>query len=154
MPQVKVIQLAASVAFFFTGSAILSAATPPACELLNSQMAATLLGTKVDAPMDAGFLCVYSAEDQKASIEFSVSDASTRDAESFLRAHGGAKQGDTYESIPSLPGKNLLVVTSYRKEGLTVFFKGKEINLFVGRPMTPELKANMVEAMKRILIRL
>lgn len=50
-----------------------------------------------------------------------------------------------------MPSKNLLVATSYHKEGLTVFFKGKEINLTVGRPMTPGLKADMIEIMKRIL---
>ena len=117
-------------------------------------MAATLAGTTVNAPMDAGFLCIYAAENRKASVEFSISDASTRHSESFLQAHGGAKRGDTYESIPSLPSKNLLVATSYHKEGLTVFVKGKEINLIVGRPMTPELKAHMIEIMKRILAQL
>lgn len=153
MRKLTVIELVAAALLLACG-AVLNAASRRACGFLDAQMAATLAGAKVDAPMDAEFLCVYVAGNRKTSIEFSVSDASTKDAESFLRAHGGAKQGDTYESIPSLPSKNLLVVTSYHKEGLTVFVKGKEINLIVGRPMTPELKANMIEVMRRILAQL
>lgn len=154
MEKLTAIKLAASIAFLFTDSTILSAASRTACDLLDAQMATSLAGAKVDAPMDGGFLCVYAAKNRKASVEFSVSDASTRDANRFLRSHGGAKQGDTYESIPSLPTKNLLVVASYQKHSLTVFVKEKEINLIVGRPMTPELKAAMVEVMKRVLARL
>jgi hypothetical protein len=153
MRKTQTIQLLAAALLFGRGT-MLNAASQRACDLLDAQMATTLAGAKVDAPMDAGFLCVYAAENHKTSIEFSISDASSEDAESFLRSHGGAKQGDTYESISSLPSKNLMVVTSYHKEGLTVFVNGKEINLIVGRPITPELKANMIEVMKRILARL
>jgi hypothetical protein len=150
-----VIQLVIFIAFLFRGSITLSAAPQRACALLDDQMAASLAGDKVNAPMDAGFLCVYSAENPaKTPIMFSVSTASPRDAKSFLQSHGGAKQGDTYESIPSLPNQNLLVVTAYQKHSLTVFVKGEELNLIVGRPMTPELKAAMVEVMKRVLARL
>jgi hypothetical protein len=154
MRKLTVIKLVAPVVLFFTCSTILNAASRTACDLLDIQMAASLAGGKVDAPMNAGFLCVYADESAKTQVMFSLSDASIQDAESFIQAHGGAKQGDAYESIPSLPSKNLLVVTSYQKHSLTVFVGGKEANLIVHRPMTPELKANMVQVMKRILAQL
>jgi hypothetical protein len=144
-------QFVASVVLFLTCSTILDAASRTACDLLDAQVAASLAGGKVDAPMNAGFLCIYAAEANKIQVMFSLTDASTQDADSFIQAHGGAKQGDTYESIPGLPSKNLLVVTSYQKHSLTVFARGKELNLIVGRPMTPELKDTMIQVMKRLL---
>ena len=154
MRKATAIRTIASVTLFFIGSATLNASSPRACDLLDAQMAASLVGGKVDAPMDAGFSCIYADTSTKAWVMFSVSDASARDAENFLQTHGGAKQGDTYESIPSLPSKNLLIVTSDQKDCLTVFLHGKEINLFVHRPMTPALKATMVQFTNRILARL
>ena len=154
MRKLTVIQLVAPAVLFFIYSTILNAAPRTACDLLDAKMAASLAGGQVDAPMDTGFLCVYADESAKTQVMFSLTDASTQDAESYIQAHGGAKQGDTYESIPSLPSKNLFVVTSYQKHSLTVFVRGKEVNLIVHRHMTPELKATMVEVMKRILARL
>lgn len=151
MRKLIVIQHVALVVIIFTSGTILNAASRKACDLLDAQMAASLVSGKVDAPMDAGFLCVYANEPAKTQVMISVTDASVQDADSFIQAHGGAKQGDTYESIPNLPSKNLLVVTGYQKHSLTVFVGGKEVNLIVHRPMTPELKATMVAVMKRIL---
>jgi hypothetical protein len=154
MQEFAVTKFVTIAALFFAASTSLKAATRSACDLLDAKTAASLVGGNVDAPMDTGFACIYADVSAKTQVIFTLSDASIEDADAYIQSHGGAKQGDTYESIPGLPSKNLFVVTSYQKHSLTVFERGKEVNLIVHRPMSPDLKASMVRAMKRILAQL
>jgi len=148
------LKISAFALLLSAGSGLSYAAPIRACSLLDSQTASVLAGGPVSEPFDAGWLCIYAADSEKTSVELAVSKITNAQEASFLKDNGGAKKGDTYESIPELPAKNQFAVTSYGKVGLTAFIHGKEINLIISRRFTPDLKSAMIQAMKEILSRL
>jgi hypothetical protein len=135
----------------FPATYLIHAATPKSCDLLSSQMATVLAGGPVADHLDAGFLCLYPSDAAGTQVSLSVTNASDADADSYMKAKGGAGSGDTYESIPGLGDQNLFIAGTNQKHSLIVFYHQKEVFLLVHRTMTPELKAAMILTMKKIL---
>ena len=145
--------LTAALLVLFTATSAAHAATPKACELLDAQTAASLVGSAVGAPVDAqGVGCGYSTKSGSATVGLTMGDAPGNAGADLIRVMKlSAGQGAITESLPDLGEQNFLLVRPSNQNGLMVVYHHKILSLAVQRHMTPELKAAMIQAMRKIL---
>jgi len=131
----------------------LHAATPSACQLLNSQAASSLLGSPANPPMDGGgVVCIYSDKGASKTLSLNIQSATFRasDFETQTRMQGfGATNS---EVVPGVGEANKLLFFSGDHSALMVLYHGELLTLGVMRmKMTPDLKTAMIQTMKQIL---
>jgi len=152
IPAVLSLPLALTALF---AAAMPASASPKACDLLNAQAAASLVGGPVQAPIDmGGVICGYSAQsgDNRAGLTITgPPPAGVNLKNSIGRA---VDKGNTFEVIPGLGEQAVLLVKDGHDAGMTVIYGQKFLILTVERPMTPALKSAMIQTMKQIISKL
>lgn len=140
--------------FLLIISSVAHAATPPACSLVSGQMAVSLLGKPVRAPIaQHGYSCIYAAQTGIGMLDFTVTSNPGMNEKEFQ--HEGqmdTSPRDTMETVSDFRESNYLIV---KPDGymntLAVFHHQKIVTLIVGMKMTPELRAKMIQLMKQVL---
>ena len=123
-----------------------------ACQLLNSQSAASLLGSPANPPVDLqGIACSYSGKASSGMVTFSVNDASMSvgDFTMMMKTQGG--MGGTMETISGVGDQNFFFIKPGNQNTFMVLSHGKMLALSAQMKMTPALKTSMIQTMKQIL---
>jgi hypothetical protein len=130
-------------------------ATPKACDLLSAQTAASLAGSPVGSPIDVkGSSCTYHVTGKTTSVQVIFADAQgTKGSDEIASYKKMPSTVARTETIPDLGDQNLLVATSRGPSDniLMVLYHQKMVALSVEGQITPELKAAMIQAMKRMM---
>lgn len=134
----------------------LDAASPDACDLLHPKLAASLFGAPLRDPLhlDRGTACVYSARSGDGNVNLDLTEAQGMTVSQYRITKGSALQGQKAESIPGLGEESFMILPGPGKSHLSVFYHQKIVVLGVDRSMTPQLRTEMIDAMKQILARL
>jgi hypothetical protein len=134
-------------------SAAAYAAPQKTCDLFNPQAAAALFGSPLQPPMQLGTMCMYTNASGPV-ITLSVSPAPGSAGADFVQAKIGAGPGDATESIPGLGDQNLFDSRPNNWNVLTVFFHQKMLTFSVQQPLSPALKAAMIQAASQIIAKI
>jgi hypothetical protein len=99
MRNYAVLTVNAALAALLMAGSVAHAANPKACDLLNAQTAASLLGGPVGAAIDMGGIgCSYSTKSEAATIAFMVTDMGGMTVDEFRRTmQAGTRAGGTEE---------------------------------------------------------
>lgn len=125
-----------------------------ACTRFTPQMAAALLGGPANAPMEMGNVgCAYTAKSGGVSVALAFANEATTTAEDFTRGMKTGSPASTNEQVAGL-GEAAFLVPSPNKIMLSVFYHHVNARLAVQKPLTPELKAQMIQTMRQILAKL
>ena len=100
-----------------------------------------------------GILCGYSGKSSNASVALHLDYAPGSDGSDMIPAmRMAAAQVGTSESIPGLGDRNLLSIMRPARNAIVVYYHNKMLSLTIdNRPMTPDLKAAMVQAMRQMV---
>ena len=152
----KALAVSASFAVLFTACSVAHAALPTACQLLDAQTAARLAGGAVATTVDGReILCAYGLKSGNANVLLQVNYAPGTDGSDTIPAmRMAAGQVGTAESIPGLGDHNLLYTKGSQGSFFLVYYHQKMLQLSVGRQLTPDLKAAMVQAIRQMLSKL
>jgi hypothetical protein len=131
----------------------LAHATPKACDLLSSKIAASVAASPVGNPVDTkGVSCAYAVPKKNLFVQITIGDLPGTTAVSTIESYKKTTPpGTTMETIPNLGDQGLLVISSTNLDSLVVAYHQKLISLNIQTKMTPELKAAMVKAMKQMI---
>ena len=141
---------ALALAFLSLTLSTAHAADVKACDALSAPVATSFIGAPLKGPIDAqGFGCSYGSSG--GAIALVIADAGGLTADDFsmsMRAYAES------EKIPGLGDAGFWVKAGPNSYGLMVLYHHKTVRFKVDKKMTPELKTQMIDAMKQMLTKI
>ena len=135
-------------------SAFAHAAAPvKACDLINQQVASTLLGMPAQPPVNANIACIFKSGDAIVNLNIiqgpdgAPADMMARTWPAILHKD---YQTDTLEPIPGL-GEQSRFIHSTDKDTLQVLYHNAILSIAVTGSKNPKRKADMIQTAKSAL---